>query len=41
VDTTWKFRATYEMRDTVAERFGVDLIVYQNPSAGTSPAQRT
>ncbi len=31
VDTTWKFRAMYEMRDTVAERYGIDLIVYQNP----------
>jgi len=31
VDTTWKFRAMYELRDTVAERHGVDLIVYQNP----------
>jgi sulfate adenylyltransferase subunit 2 len=31
VDTTWKFRAMYEMRDTVAGRCGVDLIVYQNP----------
>ena len=31
VDTTWKFRAMYEMRDSVAERYGVDLIVYQNP----------
>jgi sulfate adenylyltransferase subunit 2 len=31
VDTTWKFRAMYQMRDTVAQRCGVDLIVYQNP----------
>src|ERR1017187_3363045 len=31
VDTTWKFRAMYELRDTVAERYGIDLIVYQNP----------
>jgi sulfate adenylyltransferase subunit 2 len=31
VDTTWKFRAMYEMRDTAAERYGIDLIVYQNP----------
>ena len=31
VDTTWKFRAMYELRDTVAERYGVHLIVYQNP----------
>ena len=31
VDTTWKFRAMYAMRGTVAERCGIDLIVYQNP----------
>ena len=31
VDTTWKFRAMYEMRDSVAPRYGVDLIVYRNP----------
>ena len=31
VDTTWKFRAMYEMRDTVAQRYGIDLLVYQNP----------
>jgi sulfate adenylyltransferase subunit 2 len=31
VDTTWKFRAMYAMRDTVAERYGIELIVYQNP----------
>jgi sulfate adenylyltransferase subunit 2 len=31
VDTTWKFRAMYEFRDTVAERMGAELIVYQNP----------
>jgi sulfate adenylyltransferase subunit 2 len=31
VDTTWKFRAMYEMRDSIAGQYGVDLIVYQNP----------
>ncbi|MGX6509281.1 sulfate adenylyltransferase subunit CysD [Rhodococcus sp. SJ-2] len=31
VDTTWKFRAMYEFRDTIAERMGAELIVYQNP----------
>jgi sulfate adenylyltransferase subunit 2 len=31
VDTTWKFQAMYAMRDTVAERYGIELIVYQNP----------
>jgi sulfate adenylyltransferase subunit 2 len=32
VDTTWKFRAMYEMRDQVA-RSGMRLIVHQNPEA--------
>ena len=31
VDTTWKFRAMYQMRDTVAQRYGIELIVHQNP----------
>jgi sulfate adenylyltransferase subunit 2 len=31
VDTTWKFRAMYEMRDRMAEESGMDLLVYQNP----------
>jgi sulfate adenylyltransferase subunit 2 len=31
VDTTWKFRAMYEFRDTIAAKFGVDLLVHQNP----------
>ncbi|MBM3660068.1 MAG: sulfate adenylyltransferase small subunit, partial [Actinobacteria bacterium] len=31
VDTTWKFRAMYEMRDELVARHGLDLIVYQNP----------
>ena len=31
VDTTWKFRAMYELRDAVAGRYGVDLIVHRNP----------
>ena len=31
VDTTWKFRAMYEMRDRVARESGMDLIVYRNP----------
>jgi len=30
VDTTWKFRAMYEMRDTVATRYGIEPIVHQN-----------
>ncbi len=33
VDTTWKFRAMYELRDRMAATSGMDLIVYQNPDA--------
>ena len=31
VDTTWKFRAMYEMRSRMARESGMDLIVHQNP----------
>src|SRR3569833_2143669 len=33
VDTTWKFRATYELRDKVAADPAIELIVYKNPEA--------
>ncbi len=33
VDTTWKFRAMYEMRDSAARSSGMQLIVHQNPEA--------
>ena len=33
VDTTWKFRAMYEFRDTIAEEYGVELLIHQNPEA--------
>jgi len=33
VDTTWKFRDMYVMRDKVAAEPGVDLIVYRNTEA--------
>ncbi len=33
VDTTWKFRAMYEMRDRVAAEPGIELIVHANPDA--------
>ncbi len=33
VDTTWKFRAMYEMRARAAQEAGMELIVYQNPEA--------
>lgn len=31
VDTTWKFRAMYEMRDRMARESGMELLVHQNP----------
>jgi len=33
VDTTWKFRAMYEMRERSAAQLGMDLIVHRNPEA--------
>ena len=33
VDTTWKFRAMYELRDRTAEEAGMRLIVHRNPEA--------
>jgi len=33
VDTTWKFRAMYDLRDKAAEAAGMQLIVHQNPDA--------
>ena len=33
VDTTWKFRDMYAMRDRVAQESGMDLIVHVNPEA--------
>ncbi len=31
VDTRWKFRDMYALRDRIASQFGLDLIVYTNP----------
>ncbi len=31
VDTTWKFRAMYEFRDTIVEDYGLELIRHVNP----------
>jgi sulfate adenylyltransferase subunit 2 len=31
VDTTWKFRAMYEMRERMARESGMELLVHQNP----------
>src|SRR3546814_10000237 len=33
VDTTWKFRAMYALRDRMAVESGMELIVHQNPEA--------
>ena len=33
VDTGWKFRAMYEMRDRIAAEAGMGLIVHRNPEA--------
>jgi sulfate adenylyltransferase subunit 2 len=33
VDTTWKFRAMYEMRDQAAATSGMQMIVHHNPDA--------
>jgi sulfate adenylyltransferase subunit 2 len=33
VDTTWKFRAMYEMRERMAAELGFELLVYTNPEA--------
>ena len=33
VDTTWKFKAMYELRDRVAQESGIELIVHRNPDA--------
>ncbi len=33
VDTTWKFRAMYELRDQMARTSGMELLIHQNPEA--------
>jgi sulfate adenylyltransferase subunit 2 len=33
VDTTWKFKAMYELRDRMAQESSMDLLVYRNPEA--------
>ncbi|MCC7152657.1 MAG: sulfate adenylyltransferase subunit CysD [Rubrivivax sp.] len=33
VDTTWKFRAMYALRDRMARETGMELIVHRNPEA--------
>ena len=33
VDTTWKFKAMYELRDRAARDAGMELLVHQNPEA--------
>ena len=36
VDTTWKFRAMYKMRERMARELGFELIVHTNPDAVAS-----
>ena len=33
VDTTWKFKEMYQLRDKSAQDAGMDLIIFQNPEA--------
>src|SRR5436190_346284 len=33
VDTTWKFKAMYELRDRMARESGMQLLVHKNPEA--------
>jgi sulfate adenylyltransferase subunit 2 len=33
VDTTWKFRAMYDLRDKAAREAGMELLVHKNPEA--------
>ncbi len=33
VDTTWKFKAMYALRDRMAKESGMELLVYKNPDA--------
>ncbi len=33
VDTTWKFRAMYDMRERAAAELGIELLVHKNPHA--------
>src|SRR5512147_2043954 len=33
IDSTWEFRDMYALRDRIAERYGVRLIVHHNPEA--------
>ncbi len=33
VDTTWKFKAMYELRDRMARESGMELLVHKNPEA--------
>src|ERR1700742_2161409 len=33
IDTTWKFRSMYELRDRAAAEAGMALIVHRNPEA--------
>ena len=39
VDTTWKFRAMYELRDRLPRELGVELIVHVNEE-GVAPGHQ-
>ena len=33
IDTTWKFKDMYKLRDQIGEEDDIELIIYQNPEA--------
>jgi sulfate adenylyltransferase subunit 2 len=39
VDTTWKFKDMYALRDRVARESGMELIVHRNPRGGADGHQ--
>jgi len=41
VDTGWKFRDMILHRDSIAKRYGVELLVYTNPKARRAASTRS
>jgi sulfate adenylyltransferase subunit 2 len=41
VDTGWKFRDMYVLRDRLAQQLGLELIVYQNPEGVARASTRS
>ena len=39
VDTTWKFREMIEFRDRMAQKLGLELLVYSNPDGARAGHQ--